>query len=105
MKTTIVFQPEDKQLPQLILECEYQFCEGEAETRDCPGSDDGVEVYGDLVRCVDVDCDGGPTINRDDILSKLIGGLAWECGEKRIEKACYESHCEESQGDPDRERE
>ncbi len=104
MKTTIVFQPEDKQLPQLILEVSYSFHEGEPMVmygdNPYPGSPAGVEV--ESVFCSDVDHDEG---RFDSMAGRIIGSLAYAAYQKQIDKLVYEAHCEESQGDPDRERE
>lgn len=104
MKTTIVWQPEDKSLPQLILECTYNAWDGEPMIQwgdnPYPGSPPGVEV--ESVECVDVDEEG--VMLGTAFLGKIIGALCWQADRKGIERAVMESHCEESQGDPDRER-
>jgi len=106
VKTTIVFQPEDKTLPQLCLECTYSFHEGEPMVmygdNPYPGSPAGVEV--ESVRCVGVDHGDGQH-PKDAIIGDIIGSLCYLAAPREIDKLVMEAHCEASQVDPDRERE
>lgn len=108
MKTTITFQLEDKSLPALVLEVEFNaWKQQDAYWVDGnhwePGEPAGVEI--ESVECVDIDIDEPRWIPRPLLVRKIIGALCWQADPKQIDRLVMEAHCEESQGDPDRERE
>lgn len=107
-KTTIIFNADSTDMPGLILEVDFDFCEGEPAlgfdnyTGPEPGVPPHVEGI-NSVRCTDIDDEtlriSGPG------MSKIIGELCLLADRKQIEEKVFEAHNEDAQGDPDRGRE
>jgi hypothetical protein len=94
VKTTIVYQPANKQLPQLVLEVKYRTCPAVKDTwvnsRFVPGSPAGVEV--ESVRCLEAEED------MEGIIVDwgwIIGDLVLKYDPKGVEKLVMEAHADE----------